>query len=174
MLYWLNSLYLTLYQTFYWGVRFLVGVYLTTTKEDDSDYLITEREWLDDNNNLVRLLKVKNDGHIRSFILTDSLSLQCSVNEIDWNKVICFGNNILACLLGTTEGTTEVDVTEDIKRYSHYILYNDFFTLDDFVKVTKSFGSDKFTFTITIIYSDLEEREIRASGGDTMKNLIFQ
>jgi hypothetical protein len=165
-----ESLYLTFYHTFYWGIRFLVQLYLNTTKEDACDYIFTEREWLDDQNNLVKLLKVKKNGHIRSFILTDSLSLPYSVDKINWDEVIDFGNSILACMI---ENEVPMDVTEDIKRYAHYILYNYFFTVEDFVKITKSGElSDEYKFTI--IYSDLEERQMTISRKNMMKELIIR
>lgn len=172
MLYWFKSytesLYLTFYHTFYWGVRFLVQLYLTSTKEDENDYIFTEREWRDDQNNLVRLLKIKRNGHIRTFILTDSLSLNCTVDQINWDEVIEFGNNILACMI---ENEVPIDITEDIKRYSHYILYNYFFTLEDFVNVTKN-GELSDEYKLTIIYSDLEEQQMTVSKKNSMRALI--
>lgn len=160
-----ENLYLGLQKTIYYGFRLLADVYLYFTQVD-GNYALIEKEWLDKNGNNMKLYKLKSSNHIRYFIMTDMFQ-EPKFDSVNWDEVIEYGNNILACLIETNNGGIGTDITENLKKFSHYILYNDFLTVDDFTTVFNLEKDESYKFTI--IYSNLEEKQVIVEKNNSLK-----
>jgi hypothetical protein len=145
----------------YYTFRIIADIYLSC--EEKGDYKLLENEWEDMDGNEFKMYKVKSSGHIREFVMTNIYSIP---KEINWDDVIQWGNEILACLIEPSNGGNAIDITEELKKFSPYILYNDFITVEDFVDFFNRSAMSNCEITkdslynVTVVYSDLDEKQI--------------
>ena len=159
--------------------RLLAQVYLYFTNTA-GHWKVLENSW--ENNDIsFKRYRIQNEGHERHFVFVEpGIYLD---GDIDWHRVICFSDSILACTLRPVRVKNEdfepLDITDTIKEFSHYIYSNTFLTLDDLltlfnINLTEQTGlpNSNDHYNLMIIFSDLSEKECIVKGEDSLQ-MIF-
>lgn len=145
--------------------RTVASIYLYFT-DSASHWKTLDKKW-----DKYSRYRIENEGRVRYFTWVDTEEWGLPPDEdIDWHQVIWFSDSILACTLLDTANIScpELDITDKIKEFSHYIYYNSFLTFEDLELVSE--GEMK----ITVILGDLTEKECIINGNNSVKEVLFR
>lgn len=143
--------------------RTVASIYLYFT-DSASHWKTLDKKW-----DKYSRYRIENEGHVRYFTWVDTEEWGLPPDEdIDWHQVIEFNDSILACTLACLgKDVDELDITDKIKEFSHYIYYNSFLTFEDLLGITTD-------HKLTVILGDLTEKECIINGNNSVKEVLFR
>lgn len=120
--------------------------------------------------------RIQNEGHTRFFVFIKNNDLYLNP-ELDWHQIIALSDSILACTINPVQSvdSNQIEITDTIKEFSHYIHSNPFLTFNDLFSLFSILdaGENYSHYNLMIIFDDLSEKECIVKCDDSLQ-MIFQ